>query len=199
MGNTQSNRNPSSVSQCFDPVTHEFSLDSYFKLRRKREIEKQEDDVFYETSIEFLTQSPEKRKRRRRASWERNLNMYRCPMDYKLKVCPLTETSWYQIYIENPDLDSDRFQKKIRRRFRMSYVSFRRHMEEVKQSHFFKPWTTGSRDAVGNASTPIELLVLGVLTCSLLSPSVNKPNFLPLSKLCLKGAYRRNAKKPLKK
>jgi len=36
-------------------------------------------------------------------------------------------------------------------------------MEEVKQSYFFKPWTTGSRDAVGNASTPIELLVLGVL------------------------------------
>jgi len=75
----------------------------------------------------------------------------------------------------------------------MRYVSFRRHMEEVKQSHFFKPCTTGSRDAVGNASTSIELLVLGVLTGSLLSPSVNKPNFLPSSKLCLKGAYRRNA------
>jgi len=120
-----------------------FSLDRYFKLRRKREIEKQDDDVFYETSIELLTQSPEKRKRRRRASWERNLEMYRCPMDNKLKVCPLTETIWYHIYIENPDLDSDRFQKKIRRRFRMRYVSFRRHMEEVKQSHFFNPWTTG--------------------------------------------------------
>ena len=63
----------------------DFSLDSYFKLRRKREIEKQEDDVFYETSIELLTQSPEKRKRRRRASWERNLKMYRCPMDNVLK------------------------------------------------------------------------------------------------------------------
>jgi len=34
-----------------------FSLDSYFKLRRKRELEKQEDDVFYETSIELLTMS----------------------------------------------------------------------------------------------------------------------------------------------
>ena len=88
-----------------------FSLDNYFKLRRKREIEKQEEDFFYETSIELLTQSPEKRKRKRRASWERNLKLYRCPMDNKLKVCPLTETSWYQIYIENLDLDSDRFQK----------------------------------------------------------------------------------------
>jgi len=55
-------------------------------------------------------------------------------------------------------------------------------MEEVKQSHFFKPWTTGSRDAVDNASTPIELLVLGILTGSLLSSSVNKPNFLPFAK-----------------
>ena len=86
MGNTQSNRNPSSMLQCFDPVTYEFSLDSYFKLRRKREIEKQEKDFFYETSIELFTQSPEKRKRRRRASWERNLKMYRCPMDNKLKM-----------------------------------------------------------------------------------------------------------------
>ena len=115
MGNTQSNRNPSSMSQCFDPVTHEFSLDSYsyFRLKREREIEKQEDDFFYETSIELLTQSPEKQKRRRRTSWERNLKIYRCPVDNKLKVCPLTETSWYQIYIENPDLDSDRFHKKL--------------------------------------------------------------------------------------
>jgi len=40
-------------------------------------------------------------------------------------------------------------------------------MEEAKQSHFFNPWTTGSRDAVDNASIPIELLVLGVLTGSL--------------------------------
>jgi len=96
------------------------------------------------------------------ASWERNLKLYRCPMDNKLKVCPLTETSWYQIYIENPDVDSDRFQKKIRRSFRMCYSSFRRRMEEVKQSYFFKAWTTGSRDTVGNASTPIDLLVLGV-------------------------------------
>lgn len=163
MGNTQSNRNPSSMSQCFDPVTHEFSLDSYFRLKREREIEKQEDDFFYETSIELLTQSPEKQKRRRRTSWERNLKIYRCPVDNKLKACPLTETSWYQIYIENPDLDSDRFHKKFRRRFRMRYSSFRRHMVEVKQSSFFKQWTTGSCDAAGNASTPIELLVLGVL------------------------------------
>ena len=51
-------------------------------------------------------------------------------------------------------------------------------MEEVKQSHFFKPWTTGSRDAVGNASTPIELPVLGVLTGSLLSTSIKKEKIL---------------------
>ena len=58
-----------------------FSLDSYFKLRRKMEIEKHEDDFFYDTSIGLLTQSPEKRKRKKWASWERNLKMYRCPMD----------------------------------------------------------------------------------------------------------------------
>ena len=45
MGNAQSNRNPSSVSQCFNPQTHTFSLEIYFKLRRKRESEKEEDGV----------------------------------------------------------------------------------------------------------------------------------------------------------
>ena len=45
----------------------------------------------------------------------------------------------------------------------MRYSSFRGHMVEVKQSNLFKQWTTGSCDAAGNPSTPIELLVLGVL------------------------------------
>jgi len=79
----------------------DFSLDSYFKLRKKREIEKQEDDVFDETSIELLTQSPEKRRRRRRASWERNLKMYRCPMDNALKLCVLLPKQVGIRYISN--------------------------------------------------------------------------------------------------
>ncbi len=86
MGNAQSNRNLSSVSQCFDPQTHTFSFESYFKHRRKRETEKEEDDAFYESSLDLLTQSlqkpiPYKGKTKRWTKWERNLKMYRCPID----------------------------------------------------------------------------------------------------------------------
>ena len=78
MGNAQSNRNPSSVSQCFDPQTHTFSFESYFKLRRKRETEK--DDAFYESSLDLLRQSlqkpiPYKGKKKRRTKWERNIKI----------------------------------------------------------------------------------------------------------------------------
>ena len=45
----------------------------------------------------------------------------------------------------------------------MSYKSFLRHMHEVKQCTLFKSWSAGSRDAAGNASTPLEILVLGAL------------------------------------
>ncbi len=34
-------------------------------------------------------------------------------------------------------------------------------MHEVKRSTLFKSWSAGSRGAAGNASTPLEILVLG--------------------------------------
>ena len=168
MGNAQSNRNPSSVSQCFDPQTHTFSFESYFKHRRKRETEKEEDDAFYESSLELLTQSlqkpiPYKGKRKRRTKRDRNIKMYRCPIDNKLKVVPVTDTRWYQVYVASPEPDCDRFLRKFRKRFRMSYQSFLRHVHEARQCNLFKPWSEGSRDAAGNASTPLEILILGAL------------------------------------
>ena len=82
MGNAQSNRNPSSVSQYFHAQTHTFSLESYFKHRRKRETEKEEDDAFYESSLDLLRQSlqkpiPYKGKKKRRTKWERNIKIYK--------------------------------------------------------------------------------------------------------------------------
>jgi len=80
MGNAQSNRNPSSVSQCCHGQTHTFSLESYVKLRRKRKTEK--DDAFYESSLDLITQSlqkpiPYKGKKKRRTKWERNIKIYK--------------------------------------------------------------------------------------------------------------------------
>ena len=45
----------------------------------------------------------------------------------------------------------------------MSYKSFLRHVHEVQQCNLFKQWSVGSRDALGNASTPLQILVLGAL------------------------------------
>lgn len=54
-------------------------------------------------------------------------------------IVPLrpTETIWYQIYLENSMVENRRFQKKFRRRFRMSYQSFLIHLQEVKDHILF--------------------------------------------------------------
>jgi len=38
-------------------------------------------------------------KKKGRTKWELNLNMYRYPINNKLKVPPVTDTRWYQVYI----------------------------------------------------------------------------------------------------
>ena len=73
------------------------------------------------------------------------------------------DTDWYYRYVSNPDLEGKQFQRKFRRRFRCSYETFLKHLDEVKRSPLFKIWEDGRTDCVGNPSCPIELLLLGVL------------------------------------
>jgi DDE superfamily endonuclease len=67
------------------------------------------------------------------------------------------QTLWYMMYVMNPALDSNKFNVKFRRRFRMSYESFKRLLDMAIGDEIFQRWR-GRRD-----SSPIELLVLGAL------------------------------------
>jgi hypothetical protein len=78
----------------------------------------------------------------------------------KVTMCP-RQTCWYLMYIKNPALDSNKFKKKFRRRFRMSHDQFERLMGRVRVDETFKRWHPSARNAY--RTSPIELLVLGAL------------------------------------
>ncbi|CAB9530288.1 unknown protein [Seminavis robusta] len=67
----------------------------------------------------------------------------------------------YLCYIAFPSLDCAKFCKKFRRRFRMPYQEYLGVLAKAKANDAFRRWR--SKDAVGIASSPIELLTLGVL------------------------------------
>ena len=65
------------------------------------------------------------------------------------------------MYVKNPPVHDDKFQKKFRLRFRMPHEEFVKLVDKCKASPMFRRWM--SKDAVGRPSSPIELLVLGSL------------------------------------
>ena len=73
------------------------------------------------------------------------------------------DTAWYHNHVSKPEPGNKKFDKKFCRRFRCSYRSFLKHVEEVKSSDLFKAWAEGSCTGGSKASSPIELLVLGSL------------------------------------
>jgi DDE superfamily endonuclease len=84
--------------------------------------------------------------------------------DNGIKICIRPRhTAWYMMYVKNPALDSDKFNKKFRRRFRMSHQQFVRLLARVQGHESFKRWLPSARDAFGARSSPIELLLLGAL------------------------------------
>ena len=64
------------------------------------------------------------------------------------------------MYIESPDLENDRFQKRFRLRFRLPYNSFKELLSMAEQSPLFDRWKDGRCDVVDSESTPLSLLIL---------------------------------------
>ena len=93
----------------------------------------------------------------KRASWpcKRGPNGELVPLQPK-------ESIWWTHYVENPPLDSQRFRRTFRHRFRLPYESFvaLASMIVAETTHFEK-WE--KKDAVGRDASPIELLLLGTL------------------------------------
>ena len=72
-------------------------------------------------------------------------------------------TQWYNIYIENPDIDNVQFQKQFRRRFRLPHAQFVELCAMLETSGYFSRWSDGRKDALGADSSPTCLLLLCAL------------------------------------
>jgi len=80
-------------------------------------------------------------------------------------VLPPTESSWYNLHIDDPSLDLPRFHLKFRKRFRMPHASFLELVETGNNNDRFARWKDGKKDAVGNPCAPLALLFLAALRC----------------------------------
>lgn len=61
-------------------------------------------------------------------------------------------------------LDDPKFLTLFRQRFRLPYAQFKELVADAKACPtYFARWFDGSKDAVGNLATPLEILILGVL------------------------------------
>jgi hypothetical protein len=170
MGNSYSgpadflpHRAPCFLSDCIDP-SGEVNLNKYYAFCRKR---KQEHDDEYDEWFDECVKEAEKEviidssaKTRARRRMKRNFMRYR---NEHGEIVPLTwdKSSWWAQYVSSPDLDNPKFHDKFRRRFRMPYATFLEFVEEAREDPHFSRWT--SKDASGDPSSPIELMLLGSL------------------------------------
>ena len=168
-------RIPQSPLECIDPKTGEFDIDLFLLYRRRSEFDKSfdelqaiidDDDVDedddYKDNVDDRKISP-RAKKSRSVKEPREQRMYRCPIDGQIKPLGPKNTPWFTEYIESPNITSQKFQCKFRRRFRMSYRSFTKHLVEVKGSHYFRTWRSDNSDCVGRQCSHVELLLLGAL------------------------------------
>ena len=153
MGNTQ--RLPQTLLESFDVQTGEFDPQLYFiakHYRRRRAARRDIEDIIQGLS-EIIDQDDEddeeissiSSKRMRGPYQKRDPPKYRCPIDGSVKVYRPENTPWFRDYVAYPKTNSKAFCKKFRRRFRMSYGSFLKHLEEVKGHQTFEQWRPGKK------------------------------------------------------
>lgn len=68
---------------------------------------------------------------------------------------------WYCYYVVSPDVGNSRFQVKFWRHFLLPFDEFQKLVARLVLSPLFERWL--SFDAIGQAASPIELMVLGAL------------------------------------
>jgi hypothetical protein len=66
----------------------------------------------------------------------------------------------HNMYVESPFLDSQRFHRIFRKRFRMPYNCFQELTVMLSESPLFERWREGRVDAFNRPTTPLPLLVL---------------------------------------
>lgn len=120
-----------------------------------------DDDALRMLSIVFASDSSDdegrrtsKKKRRRK---RRGVMWYTTPEGERLEMTPLMST-WYNMYVANPDFDNDRFHFKFRRRFRMPYASYKELVSMASDSELFQCWAVGAKNSAGNPSSPLSVV-----------------------------------------
>jgi hypothetical protein len=97
-----------------------------------------------------------------RSCYKKNISL-RGNGDGELVPIEATSSSWYVTYVMSPDIHDNKFIKKFCCHFRCSYQSFLNLLELVKEDIIFDRWQR--LDAAGRMSSPVALLLLGVLRC----------------------------------
>jgi hypothetical protein len=87
---------------------------------------------------------------------------YITPEGEHVKMTPFMST-WYNIYIANPDLDDDCFHFKFCRHFRMPYESYKELLLMARESELFEGWAAIAKNFVGNPLSPLSVLMLCAL------------------------------------
>ena len=97
---------------------------------------------------------------RRKRGVKRHAQYARNAAGEKITMTPKM-SSWYGLYVESPNVECRKFQNKFRRRFRLPFSEYQALLCDVKDHELFSRWN--NFDAVGDAPSPIELLLLGAL------------------------------------
>jgi hypothetical protein len=169
MGN-QHSKIPQSILECQDPITGNIDPFLYELFKRQNRIQESNEELCRIIDNCHTLANEESNKidthrnnnqRNKRTRYEKN--KYRCAIDGSLKPFGPKNTAWYNDYVDSPNVTCRKFQRKFRKRFRMSYPTFLKHLNEVKDHHLFKSWSETSKSCIGDPPSPIELLLLGTL------------------------------------
>jgi|SaaInl74LU_5_DNA_1037368.scaffolds.fasta_scaffold05662_6 hypothetical protein len=143
-------------------TTTELILQRKVKRRQQRHAFKLMMDMYMRKQLEESSRLSGKTTRPRKAP-EREQRLQRDPTTGNFVPFSPTDTQWYVMYIIKPNIGSTKFHTTFRNRFRMSYSSFKIHLQQVSSDETFRQWSASSTDAAGKDSTPIGLLLLGAL------------------------------------
>ena len=144
---------PETIVDCYNGT--ELDIGRYCQYLFRRNDEESEDDDIEDKSKRKQATS---KKRSRRYQKKRKSKII---SDGTLITYRPIDSTYYRDYIDSPDIGCDVFQEDFRERFRMPYDSFLKLFDEIKGHILFQKWT--KCDCFGNPSSPMELLLLGVL------------------------------------
>ena len=120
--------------------------------------EEQKSTNEYNDDLKSITDELPKKKRRKKKGV-----MARKNEDGELAVITPQQSSWYQMYVNNVVIEEEmHYQNKFRTRFRLPYPNYLELVEDCKKAEHFERWQ--AVDATGKAASPIELLVLALVS-----------------------------------